>query len=114
MLTQLKKNKLEVGLGKAPESKHSNHSVRVINNTNPKWYQELCEKYPTTNRKNKLKRRGKKHHDTKIKRQRIIQALMTLSEGRMAQSIYANDLLELASDLQNQWKEEKDAELRVD
>jgi len=107
MLTQLNKNRLQVGLAVAPEEAHSGHKIRVVDGTNPEWYQELCAKYLSTNRKNRKKRNGKKHDDTKIKRRRIIEALTLLSQGRMSRSIYAEDLLELARDLEEEWEEER-------
>lgn len=105
MLAELTHERLEVALAGAPDPKHCGHRVRVVNGQNPEWYRELCSRY-TVRRRNRRKRLGKKHHDTRIRRKRIIQALTTLSSGRGAKSWYADDLLRAAEDLLEEWEEE--------
>ena len=105
MLGQLKNQRLEVGLFAAEEQKHCGHKIRGVNNENPEWYKELCSRH-TVNRTNKRKRYGKKHHDTKISRKRIMETLGRLGDGKESKSIYAEELLELAKEV----KEEFDAE----
>jgi len=105
MLGQLKRQRLEVGLFAAEEQKHCGHKIRGVNNENPEWYKELCSRH-TVNRTNKRKRYGKKHHDTKISRKRIMETLGRLGAGKESKSIYAEELLELAKEV----KEEFDAD----
>lgn len=105
MLHSLREGRLDVGLATAPDPRHSGHRIRVVNGQNPEWYQELCSQY-TVHRRNTRKRLGKKHHDTRIRRKRIIQALTTLHAGRGARSWYADDLLRAAEDLWEEWEEE--------
>lgn len=107
MLGQLNHERLEVGLAAAYEAKHSGHKIRTVQNENPWWYQKLCSRH-TVSRSNGRKRLGKKHHDTKISRRRIIQALTTLSSGKPARSIYAEELIELAVEQAALWEEEKE------
>jgi len=107
MLGQMKHERLEVGLAVAPEGQHTNHKVRTVQNQNPWWYRELCSRH-TKNRTSRYKRYGKQHHDTKIHRNRIVQALTILSSGKMAQSLYANELLAFAREQIELWKQEEE------
>lgn len=104
MMQDLRMNRLDVVKMPAPEPKHSGHGIRVVMNQNPEWYQELCSRH-TVRRKNRRKRLGKKHHDTKIRRRRILEALAKLCAGIGTTSNYAFELLCLARDTLLEWEE---------
>ncbi|MBI4142204.1 hypothetical protein HY484_04725 [Candidatus Woesearchaeota archaeon] len=41
LLTELKRNRLEVVLIPAPRPMHHSHKIRAVQNSNPEWYSEL-------------------------------------------------------------------------
>lgn len=106
MYTQLKRNRLEVRLDPAENATHHGHKVRTVQNENPWWYKELCLRH-TVSRKNKRKRNGKKHHDTKIRRQHILSALRKLADGSECRSLYSEELVELAHEVEEEWRTEE-------
>jgi len=60
MLHELKRERLEVVLAKSPDrSKNPSSMIRVVQNQNPLWYQELCELYP----KQEATQKNKTHTD---------------------------------------------------
>ena len=68
MLGELMYRRLEVALAPAPDNQFTGHRVRVVSNTNPKWYSEL---YYATNR---------------VSRKRIIESLERVSIGAINNS----------------------------
>ena len=90
-----------------PASKvmHQGHMVRMEAGGNPDWYRVFCSRY-SSSRRTRLK------HDTCIKRQGTLKLLKKLSEGQDSMSIYAQDLLGIAYDLQKQEHYEKNGILK--
>lgn len=101
METQLKRQRLEVALAVAPEPKHTEHYIRVTNNCNPEWYSELCSKFQSSRKRKSCK------SDTKIKRKDIIVLLKRLARGERPRSIYTKELIDLANQLLETWREEE-------
>ena len=75
--------------------------IRVVESTNPDWYRALCAGH-TKRRRNRRKRLGKKHHDTKIVRPRIESVLRNWLRRGWSTSIYAEELLELAAEVKTE------------
>lgn len=87
MYDELDSTMLEVGLAPAPDPQHCGHMIRVVMDRNPKWYRELCERYPST-RKGKVR--------TKIKRGCTLRVLGRLARGEPVSSEYAGDFKVIA------------------
>lgn len=45
MIAELGSRRLEVYKGKAPEPAFEGHGIRVVANTNCRWYRDLCDQY---------------------------------------------------------------------
>jgi len=101
MYQELKKNKLRVCLVKAPEQNHPGHMIRVVENKNPWWYQELCRSYPDGRKENHLKKKPR----TKLKRKAILKVLERMYIIGLSKSPYAKDILELAKEYEERFKE---------
>lgn len=70
--------------------------IRQVESKNIGWYQELCKKY--ISKRKKKRTRKTKFTDTKIKRQHIIKILKDLTEKNRSNSIYAQDLIDIATE----------------
>ena len=96
MLFELETNKLIVV--KKPniykEKTERGVDIRSVESRNPSWYRQICEKYPS----NRKKPRKKRIHDTKIKRQTVLNILGRLGNKKGTASYLYNDLLNIAKD----------------
>jgi len=87
MLEELESGGLEVMLSPAPDPRHYEHMVRVAVQTNPRWYKELCRRYPSSRKDNPGGKR------TRVKRREILRVLRRLIDGKPTTSQYAQDLI---------------------
>lgn len=79
LLEDLSQHHLEVTLVDPNWSTHVGHKIRQTMDTNPRWYTDLCAKYPN-------KRKGKRNFrngapDTDIRRKFVLKSLERLSQG---------------------------------
>ena len=102
MIYELEYNRLEVFLVPAPEPAHVGHMVRAVENRNPDWYRDLCERYQSN--RNSRKGRYKKHGDTKIKRQHILSVLRRMANGEVFDCKYKEFLVDVAINMKEQFK----------
>jgi hypothetical protein len=78
MLHEMTEAPLVVTLVPAPSPKHSQHMVRSAQSRNPKWYQKLCEQYPSPRKK----ARNRRVFDTDIRRALVLGSLERLWDGK--------------------------------
>lgn len=86
-LEELRACRLEVVLIPAPSPRHSGHCVRVVQEANPRWYQEFCSLYESA-RRDRIRWRKFK---TRIKRRETLRGLSELAGGQ-CRSQYAERL----------------------
>lgn len=91
MLAELEAAPLLVILAPAPDPRHTGHMVRRPASVPPPWYRRLCAAYASS----RGVRRGK--FDTRIKRRNILRALGRMAAGAPSASLYAGDLLRVAT-----------------
>lgn len=67
---------LKVELAEAPEQKHPNHKIRVVNESNPEWYKDLYSRYSHVRTyRSKKTNRERKCLESKLKRRTSLNAL---------------------------------------
>lgn len=67
--------------------------IKFIDGKNPDWYQWLCHTYTQLGSER-----------TKIKRGDIVKLLIRLTKGEMPESVYTDDLIDIAKDLIDEWR----------
>ena len=72
MYYEMQEQFLHTVLIPAPDPMHTGHMIRVVDNTNPDWYRELCANNLSTCKSH----RNRTKIDTKIKRQSVLQFLL--------------------------------------
>ncbi len=105
MRNELLGSQLRVSLAPAREPQHTDHSIRVVESQNPWWYQDLCARYPSSRKDNRL---GTRLQRTRVNRKHILQLLARLGRGEEVQSIYALELLALADSVLETWRNEEE------
>ena len=100
MLWDFQANQLIVSLAPSliPEVAERGGKIRVVESSNPEWYQEFCADWPA----NRKRPRRKKHFDTRIKRSHTERALKELAAGR-ANSKYAQRLIPVVKREMKRW-----------
>lgn len=98
MLDDLLHQYPEVIVVPAPQPRHCGHGVRVVTERNPEWWSDFTACYP----KNRKVPRKNGKPDTRIVRKRIVQVLSLWLERGWTSSIYAEHLLEVAEQLQEE------------
>ena len=86
----LERRRLRVSLAPAPEPRHGGHFIRVVEERNPRWYRQLCDRHLKV--RSRRRRRRAKFVDTAIKRGHVLRALQQFERGTPPRSIYAERL----------------------
>lgn len=73
--------------------------IRVATSSNVDWYKDLCSMFQSTRRRRRID-----DNDTRVKRQNILRVLQRLVDGKATTSTYAPFLLEVAKEMQEQWR----------
>ena len=89
MAWELESSRLRVGLAPSQIGREWRRRIRVVEETNPEWYQRFCAEHSDSLRTRPRKRQKA---DTYIKRAHTLRALYELASGQ-AQTIYAERLL---------------------
>lgn len=97
MLDELETFQISVVLVDAPEKRHSDHKIRMVEMQNPKWYRDFCSLY-----KSDRNDRSTRFH-TAIKRAWTIKALKRIIKGE-TRGVYIERLLDFIE--QNSGNEE--------
>lgn len=91
MLAELESSPLVVVLAPSKRAENPWDMIRVPLSVPPSWYRALCANYASE----RAVRRGK--FDTRIKRRNILRALGRMAAGTPSGSLYAPDLLRIAT-----------------
>lgn len=94
MYNELNNAHFDVILVPAPVPMFSGHKVRMVNVSNPQWYKDICSQFITC--RNNVRRKYRKHVDTRVKRQDILALLKRLATGQDVNSKYKDCLLTVA------------------
>ena len=97
MLDELETFQISVVLVDAPEKRHSEHKIRMVEIQNPKWYRDFCSLYRSARND-----RSTRFH-TAIKRAWTIKALKRIIAGETS-GVYVERLLDFIE--QNSGNEE--------
>ena len=96
MLMELSTEKLEICLvpSTIPEVADDGGMVRAVCSQNPKWYQDMCEAFPS----NRFKGRTARKDYTKVNRRYILKLLVRMVTNGKTRSLYAPFILGVAKD----------------
>jgi hypothetical protein len=92
MLDELESNSFEVVLIPAPDPKHSDHQIRVLQSGNPAWYSRLCSENVSIRG---IGHKRQKRPRTFIKRSWVIRALKKIVAGEPNDQEYCVKLIDL-------------------
>ncbi|MFA6287758.1 MAG: hypothetical protein WC661_10285 [Opitutaceae bacterium] len=90
MLAELESNQLLIVLTPAPRPMHHGHMIRARAGQNPRWYRELCARFPSS------RLRNRSLPDTRIRRRDTLATLRAMIGGG-SRSDYALEILRIAT-----------------